>query len=123
MRIAGIGFRSGASLASVLDALDRAGAADVVRLALAARQAGHPLTAALAAHGFDLNWVGDSLLSATETLTQSAIARQHYRTGSLCESAALAAARAHDPQARLAGPRAISADRLATAALAIGDPG
>ena len=128
MKVAGVGFRDDASLASVQDALARAGAADVTRLALAARRAGHPLIAELTAHGFQVTWVSDRMLSLTDTPTQSPIARRHYRTGSLAEAAALAAARVDHPDARLAGPRAISADRLATAALAlalpvIGDPG
>ena len=118
-KIAGIGFRDGATLASIRDALALAGAADVTRLALPARKAGHPLCEALRARGHDLTWVPDDTLAATETPTQSAIARRHYNTGSVAEAAALAAARAHDPGARLAGPRALSADRMATAALAL----
>ena len=123
MRIAGIGFRDGATLESVLDALAQAGAADATRLALPARKQGQPLCEALTARGFDLTWIDDAALATTETPTQSAIARRHYGTGSVAEAAALAAARAHDPGARLAGPRALSADRMATAALALtGDP-
>ena len=122
-KIAGIGFRDGATLAAILDALARAGAADARHLALPARKAGHPLAEALRARGHALTWVPDDILAATETLTQSAIARRHYATGSIAEAAALAAARAHFPGARLAGPRALSVDRMATAALALtGDP-
>lgn len=117
-KIAGIGFREGATLASILDALARTGAT-VNTLALPARKQGHPLCAALQAQGFTLHFIPDEALAATETPTQSTIARHHYATGSVAEAAALAAARVHDPNARLAGPRVISADRMATAALAL----
>ena len=123
MKIAGIGFRDGATLAAILDALAQAGASGVTRLALPARKQGQPLCEALTTHGFDLIWIDDTTLATTKTPTQSAIARRHYGTGSVAEAAALAAARAHGPGARLAGPRALSADRMATAALALtGDP-
>ena len=54
MKLAGIGFRDRAGLASVLDALDRAGAAGVTRLALPARKAGHPLSLMLIRQGYEL---------------------------------------------------------------------
>ena len=123
MKIAGIGFRDGATLESVLDALTQTGAADANHLALPTRKQGQPVCDALAAQGFDLTWIDDEALATIETPTQSAIARRHYNTGSVAEAATLAAARAHDPGARLAGPRALSSDRMATAALALtGDP-
>lgn len=118
--IAGIGFRDGAGLASVLDALDRAGAAGILRLALPARKAGHPLAEALARRGHDLTWVSDGALAAAETPTESPISRATYSTGSVAEACALSAARAFGgPGARLIGPRVLSADRMATAALAL----
>lgn len=118
--IAGIGFRDRAGLASVLDALDRAGAAGVRRLALPARKAGHPLAEALARRGHDLTWVSDAALAGAETPTDSPVCRAVYGTGSVAEACALSAARAlGGPGARLIGPRALSADRMATAALAL----
>lgn len=118
--IAGIGFRDEASLASILDALDRAGASGAPRLALPARKAGHPLAEALAGNGFVLVFIADETIAAIRTPTQSPISLRVYGTGSLCEACALAAA---GPGAHLAAPRALSADRLATAALAFtGDP-
>lgn len=120
MKIAGIGFRDEASLPSILDALERAGAAGVTRLALPARKAGHPLAEGLARQGYELVWVADQALAAVDTPTQSPVSRRTYGTGSVCEAAALAAL---GPHARLAAPRALSADRMATAALATtGDP-
>ena len=119
-KIAGIGFRDGATLASIRDALALAGAADVTRLALPARKAGQPLCDALQAAGYDLTWVTDAALSAQATPTQSAIARKYYNTGCVPEAAALAAL---GPTARILTPRVISTDTLATAALATtGDP-
>ncbi len=116
--IAGIGFRDGATLASVRDALMRADAGGVTRLAMPARKADDPLCDALMAQGFDLTWVTDAALAAIVTPTQSPVAQRHYATGSVAEAAALAAARHHDPRARLLALRVISTDRLATAAVA-----
>lgn len=113
--IAGIGFRDEASLASIRDALDKAGASGVPRLALPARKAGHRLAGALAQGGFTLVFIADDVLAATETSTRSPLSQRTYGTGSVCEACALAAA---GPGARLVAPRAVSADRLATAALA-----
>lgn len=115
MKIAGIGFRDGAGLSSILDALERAGAKGVTRLALPARKAGHPLAEALRQRGYEVIWVADAALAAIDTPTQSPVSRRTYGTGSVCEAAALAAL---GPGARLAAPRALSADRMATAALA-----
>lgn len=118
--IAGIGFRNEAGLASILDALDRAGASGVARLALPARKAGHRLAQALAGSGFALVFIADETLATIRTPTRSPVSLRVYGTGSVCEACALAAG---GPGARLAAPCAVSADRLATAALAFpGDP-
>ena len=112
---AGIGFRDAADLASVLDALDRAGAADLRRLALPDAKAGHPVLRALTDRGFALTLIGGEDLAQTHTLTQSAASLAAHGTGSVAEACALCAA---GPGARLLGPRSISGDRRATAALA-----
>lgn len=117
--IAGLGFRDGAVLGSILDALERAGAGEVRHLALPARKAGHPLAGALQGLGYELAFVADAALAAAATLTDSAIARATYGTGSVAEAAALAAL----PGGRLAGPRTLSADRMATAVLALAGGG
>ena len=114
--IAGLGFRDEAVLASLLDALDRAKAREARRIALPARKAGHPLAAELQRLGYDLLWIEDAALAAISTPTQSAIALAVYGTGSVAEACALAAA---GPRAWLSAPRALSADRLAAAALAL----
>lgn len=118
MKIAGIGFRDEAVSGSLLDALARLGAADIARIALPARKRGHALCAALEARGYRLLWIADAELAAIDTPTRSPIALRHYGTGSVAEAAALVAARAHAADARLIVPRVISADRLASAALA-----
>jgi cobalt-precorrin 5A hydrolase len=115
MKVAGFGFRKGASVAALQDALVRAGGAvGVTHLATVADKA-----AALApfARALDLPVVAISAaeLAVQPVLTYSPRVQALYGTGSLAEAAALAAA---GPGARLLGPRAQSQDRTATAAIA-----
>ncbi len=115
MRVAGLGFRQGASLASLADALDRAGPADV--LATSAAKAQAPEILALAqARGLPLLGV---TIAGVMTPTQSPRVMALYGTGSLAEAAALAAL---GPGARIVTPRVTSQDRMATAAIAEGTP-
>lgn len=116
---AGIGFRDAADLASILDALDRAGGADVRQLALPEAKIGHPVLRALKDRGFTLTLIGANDLARTPTQTQSAASLAAHGTGSVAEACALCAA---GPHARLLAPRSISGDRLATAALAVPYP-
>ncbi len=117
MRVAGIGFRKAATLASLRDALERAGgSADL--LATASAKADAPVARELAAFlGLRLCGIDLAALDAEDTLTHSPHVAERFGTGSVAEAAALAAA---GPGARLLGPRAVSGDRLATAAIAIG---
>jgi cobalt-precorrin 5A hydrolase len=117
MRVAGIGFRGAAVLSSLQDALQRAGG-EIDLLATAEKKAETPVARALAAT-LDLNMRGISrdLLAQQDTLTHSAKVAERFGTGSVAEAAALAAA---GPGGRLLGPRVISADGLATAAIAVG---
>lgn len=117
MIVAGFGFRSGATLAALQDALARVGGADgVTHLAtLAAKADGlGPLAQAL-----DLPVVAlePEALRGVRTLTQSDRVEEMFGTGSVAEAAALVVA---GPGARLRGARAVSADGTATAALAEG---
>lgn len=118
--IAGLGFRGEATPESLADALARAaGGRPVAALATAAGKAEAPALRTLAARlGLPVIGVDTDRLAAQETLTRSEAALAARGTGSLAEAAALAAA---GPGARLLGPRAISADRMATCALAAGD--
>ena len=119
MRVAGFGFRTGASLASLQDALQAAGGArTVTRIATAKDKAEAPVFQALSA-ALDLPVAAipqDQIEAATVT-THSAKSQRARRTGSLSEAAALAAA---GPGARLIAPRAISSDKMATCAIAEG---
>jgi cobalt-precorrin 5A hydrolase len=117
MIVAGFGFRSGVTLAALRDALARAGGADgVTHLATMAGKAD-----ALAPLGRDLGLpvaaVTTAALTAQATLTASGRVQALIGVGSVAEAAALAAA---GPGARLRGPRAVSADGTATAAIAEG---
>jgi cobalt-precorrin 5A hydrolase len=117
MIVAGFGFRSGATLAALQDALARAGGPDgVTHLAtLASKAEGlQPL-----AHTLDLPLVAlePEALRGIATPTRSDRVEEMFGTGSVAEAAALAVA---GPGARLRGPRAVSANGTATAAIAEG---
>ncbi len=115
MRVAGFGFRSAATAASLRDALDRAGGgAD--GLATSADKAATPVFRGFAGEmRLPVLAVAPESLADQPTITHSARVAARFGTGSLAEAAALIAA---GPGARLLGPRAISGDGLATAAIA-----
>jgi cobalt-precorrin 5A hydrolase len=137
MTVAGFGFRRDATPDSLRDALARALAAagavaadatvrptsasrPVVLLATARDKADAACLRALSdALGVPVCAVADARMEATPTSTDHARVRALRGTGSTAEAAALAAARLHGaPDARLVHPRAVSADRLATCAIA-----
>ncbi|GKQ49815.1 cobalamin biosynthesis protein [Bradyrhizobium sp. Ce-3] len=120
MKVAGLGFRSNASVASLRDALDAAGGpnglaavatvsdkADALALQALARELGLPIRGISAAR-----------LAEMQTATQSEFIKARFGTGSVAEAAAVAAA---GRGARLISVRATSQDRMATAAIAEGD--
>jgi cobalt-precorrin 5A hydrolase len=117
MIVAGFGFRRAASVESLLDAMDKAlGAQLPTRLATAEDKAAAPAFLALSARlGLPIQAIAPDALVQVETLTRSAKVRTLRGSGSLAEAAALVAA---GPGASLLGPRAVSADRMATCALA-----
>jgi cobalt-precorrin 5A hydrolase len=116
MRVAGFGFRANAPLAALKDALARAGGGPLDALATAAAKAEAPVFRALAAElGLPVLAQPPEALQAQTTPTRSPRIATRFGTGSLAEAAALAGA---GPGARLIGPRAISTDRTATAAIA-----
>lgn len=115
MKHIGIGFRTGATLDSVLDAIVLAGGAGLRRLALPADKAGDPLIALIAARGLAVQVIPGDRLAGIVTPTQSPISIATYATGSVAEACALAAA---GPDGRLVSRRVISGDRMATAAIA-----
>lgn len=115
MRAAGFGFRASATVASLMDAFERAGGrADMI--ATAEEKAAAPAFRAFARGlGLTAQGVASDRLAGMTTLSRSARVAARFCTGSLAEAAALAAA---GPGARLLGPRAVSEDGLATAAIA-----
>ncbi|WP_216654781.1 cobalamin biosynthesis protein [Pseudogemmobacter hezensis] len=113
--IAGLGFRTAAQLESLLDALRQAGAQDLRHIAVPAVKARHPAVMQLSRLGYHLHPVSAAQLTAPQTLTDSAASRAAHGTGSVSEACALAAL---GPGARLIAPREISADGMATAAIA-----
>ena len=118
IKVAGFGFRSEAPLTSLAQALDQLieqyGAIDQ----LAAAHSMLPLVQQLGRlRSLEVVAVADTELSTVATLTHSTQSLQARGTGSVAEAVALLAA---GPGATLLGPRILSADRQATAALAEG---
>ncbi|PCF95706.1 cobalamin biosynthesis protein [Vreelandella nigrificans] len=123
LRVAGFGFRSEATLESLVQALDQLieqyGSVYKYGLInrLAAAHSMLPLVEELGQlRNIEVIAVADAELSTVATLTHSTHSLQARGTGSVAEAVALLAA---GPNARLVGPRIISADRQATAALAL----
>lgn len=120
MRVAGIGFRGGAAMSSLQDALLRAieasGGAPVQALATESAKSRatvfRELAQAVAVPGLG---VRTDDMAQMMTPTQSQRILDQFGTGSLCEAAALVAA---GPQARLVAVRVVSGDGMATAAIA-----
>jgi cobalt-precorrin 5A hydrolase len=115
MRVAGFGFRKGATEAALADALQRAGGAAGVTALATAEDKVAGLQGFAATLGLPVIGLSNVTLAAQPVLTRSPRVSALYGTGSLAEAAALAAA---GPGARLMGPRAQSADGTATAAIA-----
>lgn len=120
MIVAGLGFRKGASVESLMSAYELAAEGhEVTALATAADKAGAACLVALAeALGLPIVPVGEDAIKTVQTMTQSTRVQALRGTGSLAEAVALSAA---DDEVRLAGPRQVSSDRQATCAIAIGD--
>ncbi|NOC81842.1 precorrin methylase [Ruegeria atlantica] len=123
MIVAGLGFSSAATVASLRAVFDTAAANhDVAALATVADKEGHSALTTFAEElSLPLHFVAAADLAGQRTLTCSNRSRATYGTGSVAEASALAAAGKHfGPGARLLSPRQISDDRLATCAIAIG---
>ncbi len=117
MIVAGFGFRKAASVASLQDALMRASAGRTVALLATAQDKADAVcfSGLAAALGVPVVAVPQSVLATADTLTKTAAVRTLRGSGSVAEAAALVAA---GPGASLLGARAVSADRMATCALA-----
>ncbi|MFQ3788381.1 cobalamin biosynthesis protein [Halomonas sp. A29] len=114
--VAGLGFRREARLASLIDALEQLEAQHGSVDRLAATRTLLPLVQELGrARGIPVIGVEDEALPSAVTLSRSRHSLRARGTGSVAEAVALLAA---GSGAELLGPRLISADRLATAAVA-----
>ena len=119
MKVAGFGFRKDASADSLAAAYQAAGGqADA--LATVADKATAPAMAELARRmALPIHAVAAETLAAAPVETRSEKSQARFGTGSLCEATALVAAGAG---ARLLARRVISPDRMATCAIAEGEP-
>ncbi|KIC19843.1 cobalamin biosynthesis protein [Leisingera sp. ANG-Vp] len=120
MKVAGIGFRGAATAADLQVALELTGE-QVDALASVAEKAAAPAMQAFAqAAGLPVIALQEQDIAGEQTLTCSPRIKARFGTGSLAEAAALAGARHGVPGAksRLLAPRVVTADGLATAAIA-----
>ena len=119
MIAAGVGFRANATEDSLADAFDKAtGGIDVDVIATASDTAEHDAFRTLASKtDAAVAAIDATLLQTQDTETASEISLIERGTGAVAEASALAAA---GPGAVLLTPRVISADRMATCALAEG---
>ncbi len=118
MRVAGLGFRSTATIASLQNALALANQNGAPIDALAT-ETGKSQTQVFRNFAVILKMpiiaIPKDQLEKYTTPTQSARILEKFATGSLCEAAALAAA---GPHATLVAARVVSRDKTATAAIA-----
>ncbi|WP_407184118.1 cobalamin biosynthesis protein [Bradyrhizobium centrosematis] len=120
MKVAGLGFRRDATLASLREALEAAGgAAGLAAVATVKDKADAEVLKQLAREcSLPIRAVPADVLAKVDTPTRSKLVAEKFGTGSVAEAAALAAA---GPRARLIATRVVSQDRTATAAIAEGD--
>ncbi|WP_172118249.1 cobalamin biosynthesis protein [Halomonas hibernica] len=116
LKVVGFGFRQQATLESLEQALDQLIAEYGPVDQLAAARSMLPLVEALgSARNTPVMGVADAALESVTTLTHSAYSLREKGTGSVAEAVALLAA---GSGAQLLGPRTVSNDRKATAAVA-----
>ena len=120
MKVAGIGFRASATLADLRQALDLMQAQPDALASLQAKAAAEPLKTLATELGLPLIALAEEDIAGEQTLTCSPRIKARFATGSLAEAAALVGARQARPgaRARLIAPRIVTANGLATAALA-----
>ncbi|RUR40851.1 cobalamin biosynthesis protein [Vreelandella populi] len=117
LKIVGFGFRQQATRDSLEQVLDQLIAQYGPIDRLAAARSMLPLVQALGhARSMPVIGVADATLASVTTLTHSAYSLREKGTGSVAEAVALLAA---GSGARLLGPRRVSDDRKATAAVAM----
>lgn len=120
MKVAGIGFRASATLADLRQALDLLQAQPDALASLQAKAVAEPLKILATELGLPLIALAEEDIAGEQTLTCSPRIKARFATGSLAEAAALVGARQARPgaRARLIAPRIVTANGLATAALA-----
>ncbi|MBO6897023.1 MAG: cobalamin biosynthesis protein [Shimia sp.] len=119
MIVAGFGFRASATEDSLRGALEMTAVAHVDAIATPTDKAhSNALQAFAKAHNLPVLEIDASAMQAVETQTQSAKVREKRGTGSVAEACALAVLK----NATLTISRVVSADRLATCAIAQGEP-
>ena len=119
MRVAGFGFRSGASLASLSDAMAAAGGADGLTAIATATDKAQTLVFRSFALEMQLPviFIAPAQIEAADVTTHSSKSLVARGTVILSESSALSAS---GPGSKLITTRAISADKMATCAIAEG---
>lgn len=115
MRVAGFGFRAGASVESLCAALDAASGGTRVDVIATVDSKVDALVALTLGWGLKVASVPVVALKDQPVLTQSAKSDRLFGTGSLSEAAALWVA---GEGANLVSARVISPDRMATCAIA-----
>jgi cobalt-precorrin 5A hydrolase len=120
VKVAGLGFRHDATLASLHEALVAAGGPEgLAAVATVSDKAETPVFKLLARElNVPVKAVPADILAGIATFTQSEFIKAKFGAGSVAEAAALAAA---GRGARLVSTRTVSQDRTATAAIAEGD--
>ena len=120
MKVAGVGFRASATLADLRQALDLLQAQPDALASLQAKAAAEPLKTLATELGLPLIALAEEDIAGEQTLTCSPRIKARFATGSLAEAAALVGARQarSGARARLIAPRIVTANGLATAALA-----
>lgn len=117
MIVAGFGFRQGVGVDSLNQVLTHAAQGQCVAAVATARDkaSGAVFRAFAQAQNLPVIAIDSAALEAQQTVTQAEASKAARNAGSVAEAAALAAA---GPGARLLSRRVISADRMATCALA-----
>lgn len=115
MIVAGFGFRTSASLASLESALKEAAGTTTIDALATLDHKAHQLAPLAGRLALPLIPIAADRLADQPTLTRSPASIARYGTGSVAEATALAAL---PPKARLLAPRSISPDRRASCALA-----
>lgn len=115
MKVAGLGFRAGATSAALQDAYLRAGGGADALATLAGKAETSAFIEFAAREGLPIVAIARNMIAGIATLTQSERILDRFGTGSVAEAVALVAA---GPGARLLGARMTSEDGAATAAIA-----